>query len=185
MAPKKMTPRDELIVIVDQDNHEVGIASRGVMRRFNLPHRATYILVLNSQGEIFVQKRTPTKDIYPGYYCTATGGVVAAGETYEESAVRELAEELGVSNTPLTTLFDFYHEDRGNRVWGRAFSCIWDGAVTLQVEEVASGSFMTMEAAFALAEEAFFTPDGLYILRRWLSGEHSASGGRRSAEPRA
>ncbi|MDA8165774.1 MAG: NUDIX hydrolase YfcD [Desulfobacteraceae bacterium] len=162
-----MGSRDEQVVIVDENNRVVGAASRGVMRRFILPHRATYILVFNSQGELFLQQRTVTKDIYPGYYCPAAGGVVAAGETYEESAVRELAEELGIRGVPLSPLFDFYHEDPGNRVWGRAFSCVWDGGITLQAEEVAAGSFMSVDAALALAEKEHFTPDGQYLLRRW------------------
>ncbi|MEJ2033076.1 MAG: NUDIX hydrolase YfcD [Deltaproteobacteria bacterium] len=164
-----MGTQDEQIVIVDEGNREVGIAGRRVMRRFNLPHRATYILVFNSKGEIFVQKRTTTKDIYPGYFCVATGGVVAAGETYEESAVRELAEELGIVGAPLKLLFDFYHEDHGNKVWGRAFSCVWDNEIRLQEEEVAGGSFMSVEEAMTLAEREPFTPDGLYALHRYLT----------------
>ncbi|NIR17298.1 MAG: NUDIX domain-containing protein, partial [Desulfobacterales bacterium] len=71
-----------------------------------LPHRATYILVFNSGGELYVQKRTQTKDVFPGYYDVAAGGVVLAGESYEEGAVRELLEELGIRGTPLEELFD-------------------------------------------------------------------------------
>jgi 8-oxo-dGTP pyrophosphatase MutT (NUDIX family) len=161
---------NESVVIVDESNEIVGAATRRVMRRFNLPHRAAYVLVFNSRDEIFIQQRTMTKDVYPGYYCPATGGVVAAGESYEESAARELGEELGIESVPLQPLFDFYHEEAGNKVWGRAFSCIWDGEISLQAEEVASGSFMTVTAALALAESEPFTPDGLYALRRWLGG---------------
>ena len=58
-------------------------------------------------GDLYVQKRTLTKDVYPGYYDVATGGVLQAGETYEQSAERELAEELGIRNIPQVPLFDF------------------------------------------------------------------------------
>ena len=47
-----------------------------------LPHRSTYVLVFNSQGDLYVQKRTLTKDVFPGYFDVAAGGVVLAGETY-------------------------------------------------------------------------------------------------------
>ena len=164
-----MSSQNELVVIVDEDNREVGVAGRGVMRRFNLPHRATYVLILNGKGEVFVHKRTKTKDIYPGYHCPAVGGVVAAGETYEQSAIRELREETGIRDVALTQLFDFYHRDRGNKVWGRAFACRWAGPLVLQEEEVESGSFMSLAAVLNLAEEEPFTPDGLYVLERYAA----------------
>jgi isopentenyldiphosphate isomerase len=76
-----MLPADEIVTIVDAHNNVVGSAPRWEMRAKRLPHRSTYILVFNSQGELFVQKRTMTKDVFPGYYDPATGGVVLAGES--------------------------------------------------------------------------------------------------------
>ena len=131
-----MKPDDEIIVIVDEKNRIIGAEPRSTMRSKGLIHRATYILVFNSAGQIFVQKRTLSKDVYPGYYDVATGGVVLDGETYEESAVRELEEELGIRNVPLKSHFDFYYQDGKNRVWGRVFSCVYDGEIILQAEEV-------------------------------------------------
>ena len=163
-----MGTADELVIIVDKDNNEVGIVPRSEMRSGRLPHRATYILVFNSRGELFVQKRTQIKDVFPGYYDTAAGGVVLAGESYEQGAMRELEEELGIRDTPLTSLFDFYYEDEHIRLWGRAFSCKYDGKLVLQEEEVESGEFMTVDQVFRLAETEPFTPDCLYVLQRCL-----------------
>ena len=166
-----MAAQDEIITIVDENNNEIGTASRAEMRSQGLVHRASYILVFNSLGEIFVQKRTATKDIYPGYYDVATGGVVLAGETYEQSAERELAEELAIHNVALTPFADFYAADGGNRVWGRAFSCVYDGDVVLQEEEVESGDFYTVETALAMSRQHPFTPDGLEVLRRYMQNQ--------------
>lgn len=163
-----MTITDEIVVIVDKDNNIIGAEPRSEMRARGLAHRATYILVFNSNGELFVQKRTPTKDIYPGYYDVATGGVVLAEETYRESAARELEEELGIRGVPLTRLFDFYYEEAGNRVWGRAFKCIYDGKIVLQEEEVESGGFRRVDEVCKSSEHEPFTPDGMYVLRRYL-----------------
>lgn len=163
-----MSPADEPVLIVDRDNREIGVAPRGEMRARGLIHRSTYLLVFNSRGDLFVQKRTLTKDVYPGYYDPVTGGVVQAGETYEQSAERELAEELGVRGVPLEALFDFFFEEGTCRVWGRAFSCVYDGEVTLQAEEVESGEFLPPEEILRRAEVQPYTPDGLYVLRRYL-----------------
>jgi isopentenyldiphosphate isomerase len=159
---------EEQIIIVDEDNNEVATASRSHMRRHNLPHRAAYILVFNSIGELFVQQRTTWKDIYPGFYDIACGGVVLAGETYNLAAARELAEEMGIRDIPLTILFTFKFADQKNIVWGRAYTCIYDGEIILQPEEVAGGSFLPLNKVLKLAAGKPFTPDGIYLLNRYL-----------------
>jgi 8-oxo-dGTP pyrophosphatase MutT (NUDIX family) len=156
---------------VDEKNNEVGAVPRKEMRAGRLRHRASYILVFNSQGELYVQKRTLTKDVYPGYYDVAAGGVVLAGETYEESAERELAEELGIRYVPIQHLFDFPYEDEHIRLWGGVFSCVYDGELVLQEEEVESGFYMKTGEVLNLAESKPFTPDSLYVLQRYLKGE--------------
>jgi len=164
--------KDEIVTIVDKDNNITGSVPRLQMRVEGLCHRATYILVFDSAGRLFVQKRTLTKDIYPGYHDVATGGVVLAGESYDVSAERELAEELGIVNTPLEALFDFYHEHGRNRVWGRVYSCVWDGPVVLQAEEVASGDYYPVAEIIAMRNRNPFTPDGWYVLQRYLQSEN-------------
>ncbi len=162
-----MMVQNEIVVIVDEKNNVIGAQTRSAMREQGLIHRAAYILVFNSSGKIFVQKRTLSKDVYPGYYDVAAGGVVLYGETYEESARRELAEELGIEGVVLTKLFDFFHADTNNRIWGRVYKCIYDGEMVLQEEEVESGSFRDLEAVIRNADDERFTPDGLYVLKRY------------------
>ena len=93
------------------------------MRARNLPHRASFIFVHNSAGALFVQQRVAWKETYPSHYDPAPvraarqraciqrltraaaavrhqGGVVDAGESYEDNAVREVAEEMGVVGGP-------------------------------------------------------------------------------------
>ncbi len=158
-------PAREIIQLVDQDNLEIAAVARQIMREQQLIHRASYILVFNRAGELFVQKRTKNKDIYPGHWDVAAGGVVLADESYEHSAVRELEEELGVRGK-LKFLFDQYYEDADNRVWGRIFSCTHEGPFTLQQEEVEDGCFMSIQAAMSLSEQEPFTPDGKLLLEQ-------------------
>ena len=162
-----MSAANEIVAIVDAQNNVIGAAPRWEMRANRLIHRSTYILVFNPEGALYVQKRTMTKDVFPGYYDPATGGVVLAGESYEESAIRELEEEMGIRDVPLTRMFDFYFADERTQVWGGAFSCVYDGPLTLQAEEVESVSLMTSDEIFQRAKTEQFTPDGLYVVRRY------------------
>ena len=167
-----MGAADEIVAIVDENNVVVGSAPRREMRAKALPHRATYVLVFNSSGALYVQKRTMTKDVFPGYYDPAAGGVVLAGEEYQQGAIREVEEEMGVRDVPLTPLFQFFHKDERNRVWGAAFSCVYDGAVVLQEEEVESGAFKSVADILTMSETEPFTPDGLYVLKRYMAEHH-------------
>jgi 8-oxo-dGTP pyrophosphatase MutT (NUDIX family) len=158
---------EEMVAIVDAETNRVtGAASRAEMRRLGLPHRATYIFVFDAAGNLYVQHRTMTKDVYPGYWDLCAGGVVLAGESYEESAARELEEEMGIAGVELEPWFDFYFEDQGTRAWGRAFGCRYDGELTLQVEEVQSVERLSPSDVLSGVVNREFTPDSLLALRR-------------------
>ena len=159
---------DEIVAIVDEHNNIVDETPRHRMRHLRLIHRATYIFVFNAEGLVYLQKRTTSKDMYPGFYDAAAGGVVLSGESYEESALREVAEELGVTNTALHACFDFYYEDTDNRVWGSVFTCQYDGKFVHQPEEVDSGLFVSVHDLL-IGKYYPVTPDTLEALRRLVA----------------
>ena len=165
MPANAPNPAEEIVEIVDRDNTSIGAVSRRIMRQQGLIHRASYILVFNRSGELFLQKRTMSKDIYPGFWDLPAGGVVLAGESYEESAKRELREELGVAGVQLRRLFDQYYEDENNKVWGRIFACTSEGPFTLQAEEIDYGRFMSLAEIEQLHQTEPVTPDGMALLR--------------------
>lgn len=160
----------ERVAVVDPSNRFACAAPRWRMRRDNLIHRACYILVFNSRGELFVHRRTDTKDVYPGFFDLAAGGVVQAGESYDAAAWRELAEELGITDRPLAALFDFFWEDAQCRVWGRVYRCVYDGPMKLQPEEIVSGRFMPPEIVNRELPVDRITPDSLEAWRLYLEG---------------
>ena len=104
----------------------------------------------------------------PATTTSAAGGVVAAGESYEENAEREAAEELGIRDTALEPKLDFYHEDERNRCFGRVFTCVHEGPFTLQAEEVESVAFHTVEE-IAAGDVAPVTPDSRLAFDRLLA----------------
>ena len=88
---------NEIIPIYDLNNIYVGLDSRLNMRKKNLIHRCTTILIINERNEILVQTRALTKEYCPGYLSAISGGVLCQGETAELNAKRELEEELGIN----------------------------------------------------------------------------------------
>ena len=164
---------EEIVSIVDCADSVTGALPRAQVRRRGVIYRVTYILVFNAAGEILVQRRTQSKDLYPGLLDLAAGGVVCEGEAYAQCAARELGEELGVA-APLTDHFALWFEDAAptppgppKRSWGRVFSCVHEGPFTLQASEVASAEFMAVDAALGLAV-ARVTPDSRQALVAYL-----------------
>jgi isopentenyldiphosphate isomerase len=164
-----MTAGEEWIDLVDADDRVVGRATRAEMRRDNLLHRAVYIIVRDGPGRLFVHRRTTRKDVYPGYWDVTVGGVVGAGEDYETSARRELAEEVGVTSARLVPLFPVRYEDAATRLLGYAFVTRHDGPVTLQAEEIEVGSFVALAEAVRIIREERCCPDGVQVLQRYLA----------------
>ncbi len=161
---------DEIVAIVDENNTVVDTTTRKRMRSLRLIHRATYVYVFNTPGLLYLQKRTRTKDMYPGYFDAAAGGVVLAGESYEVSAEREAGEELGIYATALERRFDFYYEDTLNRIWGSVFTCRYDGKFVHQPEEVESGFFVPVEEVLSESYKPV-TPDTLEALRQLVASD--------------
>jgi isopentenyldiphosphate isomerase len=167
----------ELVDVVDVSDRVLRRATRAEVRAQNLRHRATYILVFNSKGQLFVHQRTQSKDIYPGYFDVCIGGVVGAGESYEEAARRELTEEVGIGDVPLRRLVSFQFADDTNQLNGTVFSCTYDGTVRLQAEEIVSGEWLDLDVVLERVGTQPFCPDGVEALCRYLDCLERVRGG--------
>jgi isopentenyldiphosphate isomerase len=154
---------DEWIDLVDDQDLVVGRVTRLQMREKNLWHRSVAILCQNSRGEIYVHRRTPTKDVFPGLYDVTVGGVVGAGESYDAAAVRELAEELGISDPTPQSMFRHRYAGPHSRAHVAVYSVIWDGPIVHQQSEIAWGGFCTVEEVMANPQGWQFVPDGLEV----------------------
>jgi isopentenyldiphosphate isomerase len=168
-----MTPGDpdgELVDVVDEAGTVVRQATRRTMRAERLPHRSTYVLVFNRRGELFVHLRTATKDVHPSHWDVCVGGVLAAGESFDDGAARELAEELGVA-APLVRLFPLRYADPSTVVHGMVYRTTHDGPFRLQPEEIVRGDFATLDEIAERARWQPFCPDGLVVLERYRDGQ--------------
>jgi 8-oxo-dGTP pyrophosphatase MutT (NUDIX family) len=136
------------------------------MRRENLPHAATCVVVRGSGGQVLVHRRSETKDVYPGLLDCSFGGVVLAGEEPDAAAGRELAEEAGVEGALLVPLGQWWYRDEHTHYLGFVYRTTWDGPVRFDDGEVAQAWWERPEVVVAaLADPSSpFVPDTRALL---------------------
>jgi 16S rRNA (adenine1518-N6/adenine1519-N6)-dimethyltransferase len=99
---------DLSIQIVDENNNPTGGATKQEAWRDGLIHRVVRISILDQAGRLLVQKRSLQKELFPGRWDNSAAGHVDMGETYKQTALRELNEELGLRDIKLQKLGDYY-----------------------------------------------------------------------------
>ena len=162
-----MDPAEELVDVVDEDDRVTATVTRREIRERGLLHRCTYVLVRNAAGAILVHRRTEAKDVYPGAYDVFAGGVCASGESYDDCARREVAEELGVIGAPLRFLARHRYRGPGGQAWGAVYEARWDGVVRHQESEVAWSAWVAADDLDRMLGELTFCPDSREIFERF------------------
>ncbi|MEU8535752.1 NUDIX hydrolase [Streptomyces parvulus] len=167
-----MSAADEILDIVDENDRVVGQVPRGEAYARGLRHRCVFVWARDPEGRIFVHRRTATKLVFPSLYDMFVGGVVGAGESYDDAALREAEEELGVAGLPRPDfLFKFLYDDGAGRTWWSAvYEVRCAGPVAPQEEEVAWHRFLPEAELERRLGEWEWVPDGSAAyarLRAW------------------
>lgn len=179
----------EIFDIVDEKGIPTGeTIERTQAHEKGVRHRTAHIWIVREQdgkAQLLLQKRSAEKDSFPGRFDTSSAGHIQAGDEPEESAIRELHEELGIraakEDLTFAGRFDIQYEKefygkmfRDNEV---AFVYMYTKPVdakklTLQKEEVESVEWFDMEeldtALQPPRDQRFCVPtEGFRIAKRW------------------
>ena len=155
---------EELVDIVDHNDNVLYQCTRKEMRAKVLCHRAVFIAVVNSAGELLIHQRSAMKDLWPSFWDIAVGGVVAAGESYDDAALRELDEEVGIAAVPLMALGMGTYSDNMVSLVGKCFMAIYDGPLVLRDGEVVTTEWVSQSDLQQRLTERDFLPDSKELL---------------------
>lgn len=166
------SPDVEMFPIVDERDVPVGRLSRRLVHQLGLRHRAVHLLVENSQGMIFLQKRSAWKDVAPGTWDSSASGHLLPDEGYGKAVRREAIEELGweMPSAPAPVLRFTAMIETGWE-FGWLYRVVGEGPFTLNREEIETGDWfapLTIDA-WMEREPAAFAPSFLFLWRRWRS----------------
>jgi 16S rRNA (adenine1518-N6/adenine1519-N6)-dimethyltransferase len=131
---------EEQFQVVDGKDVAVGAAPRTQVHANNLLHRAVHILIFNPKGEVFLQLRSRWKDRHPMMWDSSAAGHVSVGETYDQTAGRELEEELGIA-TPLEKVAKLPASERTGFEFICLYRGMYDGEMNLNRAEIEAGRY--------------------------------------------
>jgi isopentenyl-diphosphate delta-isomerase type 1 len=136
----------ELLDVVDINDQVIGVKTRGEIHAQGLMHRAVHILVFNADKELFLQKRSMSKDEAPGLWDSSAAGHVNSEEEYLECACREIEEELGIQiDKPLRYLFHNNPCPKNGMEHCEIYRYRHDDEMVLQASEIDEGLWIDQQ----------------------------------------
>lgn len=98
---------EELLDIVDDNDHVIGQESRAIVHQRGLQHRGVHVFLFTDGGKMLIQKRSADRTASPSLLDCSISEHVKAGESYHDGAVRGMREELGVEGIEIERLTKF------------------------------------------------------------------------------
>lgn len=159
----------EFLDVVNMDDEVVGRAVKNVVYENSLKHRIVHVLIFNDKGEMALQQRSEHVSFCPLHWSTAVGGHVQTGESYEEGALREYEEELGVKSELELFGKDFYQAEGSPAKFLTTFKAIFNGPFNPDPREVVNVAFFSLTDLKRMIDAGEkFHPELLFILNKYF-----------------
>jgi isopentenyl-diphosphate delta-isomerase type 1 len=160
----------ELFPLVDENGNITGKATRTECHNGSfLLHPVVHLHILNSEGELLLQKRAETKDTQPGKWDTAVGGHVDYGETVTEALFRETQEELNIQSFSPVFIVRYKYTSDVEAELVHSFYATYNEEIHPDPVEITEAKFWSLEAITAMIGKGVFTPNFEYEFEMYLN----------------
>jgi len=157
-------PFEEILVLVDDDDNQIGTDTRGNCHAGNGKRHRAYTVFLFHEGKLLVQQRSRKKLLWPGAWDVSFTSHVYPGETYAQAAARKGLQELNARVGDLTEVHSFvYFAPQGKNAeneFCRLLVGRFDGKSTPNPDEIMALKWATVKevAADLTAHPDSYTP---------------------------
>lgn len=164
-SPKTVSSPSESLILVDDQDREVGFASKQYCHEGDgVLHRAFSAFLFNGKGELLLQQRSELKPLWPLYWSNTCCSHPREGETIEAAVQRRIREELGLQcDTQFLYKFSYHarYEDVGSeREYCSVYAGYHQDVPSIHPEEIAAIRHVSPDALTAEMEQNpdTFTP---------------------------
>jgi isopentenyl-diphosphate delta-isomerase len=140
---------EEYVILVDEQDHELGLMEKMQVHREGKLHRALSVFIFNSKKQLLLQKRANNKYHSAGLWTNTCCSHPRKNETTEAAAKRRLQEEMGMT-CELKYRFAFIYEAKlENDIVEHELDYVYTGVTDtipiLNPEEVSDYRYASME----------------------------------------
>lgn len=151
---------EEWFDIVDQTGKIHTRAPRSAVHgNPGLMHPVVHLHIFNKNGQLYLQKRSHSKDVQPGKWDTAVGGHVNSGEDVPEALKREALEELGVHADHFQPLYRYVMRNDFESELVHTFRINYNGPFKINRDEIEFGRFWRLGEIQKNLGKGLFTPN--------------------------
>ena len=152
--------KEEWFPLVNEMGETIGKATRKECHSGSKQlHPVIHLHIFNDAGELYLQKRSMTKDIQPGKWDTAVGGHIGFGETLKLALRREVREELGITAFTPQFITRYVFESAIEKELVNTFRTIYNGEIKPDTEELDGGGFWSLKEIKSNLGQNVFTPN--------------------------
>lgn len=152
--------KQEIFPIVNESGEVIGKETREFCHNGSkILHPVVHLHILNRKGELYLQKRSISKDIQPGKWDTAVGGHIDFGENAEQALRREAREELGISGFDAQLVLQYIFESTIEKELVYSFVTRYDGPILPDPSELDDGRFWSIDTILKQLGKNIFTPN--------------------------
>jgi isopentenyldiphosphate isomerase/intracellular septation protein A len=160
---------EEWLPLLNDKGEVIGKAPRSICHTDKkYLHPVVHLHVINSNGDIFLQKR-PMNKIQPGKWDTSVGGHISFGENVETGLHREAMEELGLKDFRAQLMMNYIWESDIEREFVFCFMTKYEGAISINRKELTDGKFWPVTEIKSNLGKNIFTPNFEEEFRKVLS----------------
>ena len=153
-------PKGEYVPIVEPSGLVYGKAPREWCHSgVKALHPVVHLHLIDRNGNVFLQKRSVAKDLFPGYWDTAVGGHVSYGEMAEEALYREADEELGLTAMNPVLLDTYIWESDVERELVFVYAFVGHPDLQLNGMEVSKGQWWSIPDLEKAFDHSHITPN--------------------------
>ena len=152
--------KEEWFPVVNEQGETIDKATRKECHSGSkILHPVVHLHIFNASGDLYLQKRSMSKDIQPGKWDTAVGGHMDYGETVETALRREVREELGVVDFVPTLITRYVFESAIEKELVHTFYTHYEGPFKPAPVALEEGRFCPIASIEAQLGQSVFTPN--------------------------